>query len=548
MGARMPIPLASRFCSMRNPFARTFIFTAMVLFLLCMTFQSKTISARNRILRTADRMASSVQRVPLDVDLLPQGFNDSDFDAPGSTHLMNCDIDTEHLRQVRERYELGEHIEYFKRYVRFSRQPIDRHRHTFLSQKFLDHPFQLVNVNAESRTDQCTAPLQVPVTQSNFPSNVNLSEFMSSISTTYGRINDPNSNPIREWAYWLTDSNGNSNGGKLILQLIDATDDELEEITNRLARVGIDADVGHGDSRLEMAVRYLELVPMLYNHPDRPKKKWLVLCDDDTYFTAMHSLVARFKKYDHNKPLYIGTLSEDIGALERHGSQAFGGAGVFLSLPLAKKISDIHDDCRTPAKIAESNSGWGPQGDILLRKCIYENTDIRLTQLWDLWQLDLYGDPAGFYEGGIKPFSVHHFKGGGWHYAYPFQTTKIAHACGEDCPYQRFITTDDFIISNGFSVANYPQGIDFDLDQFEGTFFAAPENRGWNLDFMYGPQRPSLLKTGRKIAWELRESHNNEDGSVLQTYILKSSDDRWKVNDQPMRALDGVIELVWLPS
>jgi len=365
---------------------------------------------------------------------------------------------------------------------------------------------------------------------------------MFAVSTTYGRLNDPKTSPIKEWAFWLTDSNGNSNGGKLLLQLVDATSTELEEVTNRLARAGIDADVSHSDSRLEMAVRYLNLVPMLYNHEDSPTKKWLVLCDDDTYFPAMHSMIARFKKYDHNKPLYIGTLSEDIGAIERHGSQAFGGAGVFISRPLAKMITNIHSSCRTKTKIKESDSGWGPQGDILLRKCIYENTNVRLTQLWNLWQLDLYGDPAGFYEGGIKPYSVHHFKGGGWHYAYPFQTTKIAHACGEDCPYQRFVTADNFIISNGFSVAQYPQGIDFDLEQFEGTFFAAPENRGWNLDFMYGPQRPSLLKTGKKIAWELRESHNKEDGSVLQV------DERWRKNDKPLKEKDGVIELVWIPS
>lgn len=548
MGARMPVPMAHRFCSMRNPFARTFIFTAVVLFLMCMTLQTNTIYVRNRVLRTADRMAAVSQQAPLDVDQVVPLVNGSDYDAPTSSHVMNCDVDTEHLRQVRDKYALGDQLEYFKRYVRFTRQPVERQSFTNLQQSFLPESFRTVDLSGDYHYEDCNEPLEVPVTQSPFPSSVDLREFMFAVSTTYGRLNDAKTSPIKEWAFWLTDSNGNSNGGKLLLQLVDATTGELEEVTNRLARAGIDADVSHSDSRLEMAVRYLNLVPMLYNHEDSHTKKWLVLCDDDTYFPAMHSMIARFKKYDYNKPLYIGTLSEDIGAIERHGSQAFGGGGVFISRPLAKMISNIHSSCRTKTKIKESDSGWGPQGDILLRKCIYENTNVRLTQLWNLWQLDLYGDPAGFYEGGIKPYSVHHFKGGGWHYAYPFQTTKIAHACGEDCPYQRFVTADNFIISNGFSVAQYPEGIDFDLEQFEGTFYAAPENRGWNLDFMYGPQRPSLLKTGKKIAWELRESHNKEDGSVLQVYIRRKDDERWKKNDKPMKEKDGVIELVWIPS
>ncbi|KAM0276821.1 hypothetical protein ACHAQH_006356 [Verticillium albo-atrum] len=531
------------------------MFTAVVVFLVYTTLRNNRnySQARNRVLMTADQMAADrMTTVPLQTPLEPEPtdavLNDTDLDTPIDEHRMNCDINIQHLRRVGDQYDLGDKIEYFKRYVRFHRKPIERLSYTKLNQKLLPRSFQTVDLNGGYAFQDCPAPLEVPVTQSPYPAAVELSEFMFAVSTTFKRINDPETSPIKEWAFWLTDSNGNSNGGKMLLQLIDATNAELEEVTSRLARAGIDADVSHSDSRLEMAVRYLGLVPMLYNHRERVNKKWLVMCDDDTYFPNMHALKARFEKYDHKKLLYIGTLSEDIGAIERHGSQAFGGAGVFLSISMAEKITDIFAICRSNTKIKEADSGWGPQGDILLRKCIYENTNVRLTQLWDLWQLDLFGDPAGFYEGGIKPYSVHHFKGGGWHFAYPFQTTKVAHACGEDCSYQRFVTTDNFVISNGFSVAQYPKGIDFDLDQFEGTFHAAPEDRGWNLDWMYGPQRPSMLRTGKKISWELRESHNNPDGSVLQTYIRKANDPRWIENGQPLRTHDGIIELVWIPA
>jgi hypothetical protein len=420
---------------------------------------------------------------------------------------------------------------------------------TKLKQNFLTGPFKTIDIsNLHDSTNRCAEPIDIAVPRSGLPSTVNASDFMFGVSTSYGRFMDPNTTPINEWIYWLTDSHGHSNGGKLLLMLLDASDEELQEVANLLGDVGIDVEVYHSESSVEMAVRYLTLVPTLYTHRDAPNKKWLVTCDDDTFFPSMHGLMEKINRYDHTREMYIGTLSEDIGAVDRHGSQAFGGAGVFLSLPMAKRITELYGECTTDQKIVESNSGWGAQGDILMRKCIYENTETRLTTLADLWQLDFYGDPSGFYESGIKPLSVHHYRGGGWHVARPLQITKIAVTCGEDCSMLRFQTNDDFIIS-GYSVAHYPEGITFDHQQMEATLHGAPENKGWNLDYAFGPQRPSLLKTGRKIAWELQESEVRADGSVSQIYTRKKNDGRWVYPDEsPMSNIDGVIELVWIPA
>jgi hypothetical protein len=170
--------------------------------------------------------------------------------------------------------------------------------------------------------------------------------------------------------------------------------------------------------------------------------------------------------------------------------------------------------------------------------------------LRDLHQLDIQGDPAGFYESGLAPLSLHHFKGGIWHEAHPYEGAQIIHACGEDCFLQRFQTKDNFIISNGFSVAQYPKGIDFNVYQMERTFGAAPDDYGWNLDFMLGPGRDSLLMTGRKASWELKESSVQDDGSVRQTYIRKGNDWRWTFKygntGYKMFEKDGVVELVWI--
>ncbi|KAH7310759.1 hypothetical protein B0I35DRAFT_439649 [Stachybotrys elegans] len=474
--------------------------------------------------------------------------------SPATNHALDCKIDAQKLSDIKARYEMGDQIEYLKRYVQFTRTPIARHSYTRLDQKLLpgsaaQDGFRVLDLSTmESHDEKCEDPLQVSVPESKFPADADLSDFLFAISTTFDRLRDPTT--IREWAYWLTDGHGRSNGGKLLLRLRDAAESELTDTARRLDELGIDAEVsGWGSAHnQEMAVSYVGQVPFMFSHASSSERKWFVLCDDDTFFTAASALAARFKEFDHTKPLYIGTLSEDMVAVRTHGSQAFGGGGVFLSRPLVKTIFSVYESCVTPEKVQESNSGWGAQGDILLRKCIYENTDIRLTHLPQLWQLDLAGDATGFYESGIKPFSVHHFKSGElWHTAYPLSTTKIAHTCGEDCPYMRFLTADGFVISNGFSVAQYPEGVNFDLDQVEATFHSLADPQGWNFDYTFGPQRLCLHRTGKKLAWELRESEILEDGSVSQVYIRKKDDARWTNRDgQPLKALDGVIELVWI--
>ncbi|KAM0278920.1 hypothetical protein ACHAQH_004887 [Verticillium albo-atrum] len=557
------MPLAQRAWSIPNPLARALKLAALALtlLLLCLNMPSTRPYSTDLALDTADlRNAAPVTVRPMShVDDHTLPANDSVHAVqPSSSRVMNCDTDMAKLRAIGAAYELSDQIEYLKHYVRFSRKPIERKSYTLLQQSLLPdssdvgQSFRTLQLSgSDLHQEKCRDPLEVSVPQSPFAADVDLSDFIFAIATTFKRLRHPTT--IQEWAYWLTDGNGRPNGGKLLVRLLDASEAELRDVAQRLADVGIDAEVSGRDSRLEkeMAVRYLNLVPMLFTHKASSAKKWFVLCDADTFFGAMNSLVARFKQYDHTRPLYIGTLSEDVAAVKTHGSQAFGGGGVFISRPLAKTISGLLEACSTRAKLKEANSGWGPQGDILLRKCIYENTDVRMTQLQDLWQLDISGDASGFYEGGLKPYSIHHFKGHKtwWHAAYPLNMTRIARVCGEDCTYQRFVTTDNFVISNGYSVAQYPGGIDFDLDQLEGTFYPSRDDKGWNFDYTFGPQRPPLNKTGKKMAWEIRESQYSEDGSVSQVYVRKKDDERWTTKEgKSMKALDGVIELVWIPA
>lgn len=552
---------------MRNPFARAVLLTVAML-AVGGFFLRSDLDVRSALLKTAatareaillqkpighmDPAAAWEADVGVSIEHEP---NSTAEDVPAtatglpSSPRMTCDFDGERLKRWQELFRLNETFQYTKRYVQPVRKDIARKSVTKLDQVLLTDAVRVIDVNSQYQAETCPEPLVVPVSKSPFPSTADASDFMFGVSTTYGRFADPRTSPINEWTYWLTDGKGNSNGGKLVLLLLDASDAELEDTHAKLTNMGIDADVSRSDASLIMAARYLALTPRLYDHPDRGSRKWLVICDDDTFFPSFHGLADKLAAYDHEFPMYIGTFSEDVNNIHRHGSQAFGGAGVFLSVPMAEIVTKNFDTCKSEGKLAEANTGWGPQGDILLRKCIYENSEVRLTLLNDLWQLDLFGDPSGFYEAGLKPLSLHHYRGGMWHVAHPWHYTKVAGVCGEDCTLQRFRTADDFVIANGFSVAYYPRGIDFDLGQVEATFHAAPEDRGWNMDFALGPRRRSLAGTGRKISWDLQEAAVNEDGSVSQVYVRKHDDWRWKNPDgTAMSELDGIVELVWLPE
>jgi hypothetical protein len=554
MSGKIQLPSATGSFTMRNACTRALMAAICLLVIVVITLRSdQALDVRSQLLRktTSIKPAASIpEQQPLDQSTpMPPQTLSNDEEEPTTDHEMNCDIDMEHLREVKERYQLDEKFQYMKRYVRFKRSDeVERSSMTYVDQNLLPSRFKTIELGQHYGHQSCAAPLDIEVPRSGLPSTVNASDFMFGVSTTYNRFMDPETTPINEWIFWLTDSRGHSNGGKLLLMLLDASDEELQEVANLLGDVGIDVDVYHSDSSVEMAVRYLNLVPTLYTHRDAQTKKWLVTCDDDTFFPSMHALIREINKYDPTREMYIGTLSEDIGAIDRHGSQAFGGGGVFISLPLADRITTLYSSCASEDKVLESNSGWGPQGDILLRKCIYENSETRLTTVWNLWQLDFFGDPSGFYEWGLQPLSLHHYRGGGWHTAQPGQFTKIAHTCGEDCTLMRFQTADDFVIS-GYSIAHYPKGITWDWAQLEGTLHAAPEDKGYNLDFTFGPMRPSLHKTGRKIAWEQMEAEVRSDGSVVQTYVRRKDDERWvHADDTPMSNIDGVIELVWIPA
>lgn len=101
---------------------------------------------------------------------------------------------------------------------------------------------------------------------------------------------------------------------------------------------------------------------------------------------------------------------------------------------------------------------------------------------------------------------------------------------------------DDFVLSIGFSVVEYTNGIEegkVDLEKVEKTW----EGEIWNFAHHMGPLREPLAKEEKRTA-RLVEASALEGVGVRQVYIerMKSGENGERVGGD----VDRVVELLWL--
>jgi hypothetical protein len=450
------------------------------------------------------------------------------------------------VKELLIQHKIGPNITFAGRRLRCTADAKQRLQNTEISRSLFPRSFRNTTID-QLDARRLGRPQEVHLTRSARPNEINASKLLFGTSTTPERFNDKTKSPLKEWVRWLTDGYGGSNGAKMMLALYKADDATLDRTSKTLAELGIDASVVHSNATLDMPGRYMDLVRLLWEEPTRSQRQYFGIVDDDTFFPAIDELQRVLSKYDPNKPYYLGTFTERHDWLTKNLlPMAYGGAGVFLTSPTIQQI--LSADC-----LAKDSSGKyilnSPEGDRLLYLCLHNKTEIALTPLHRLWQFDMVGDPSGFYESGHQPLSLHHFKT--WHHFAPEQAHIVASACGEDCVFQKFQFSDKFVISNGYSVAEYPRGIDFDSLQYEGTFDYGGVDKDLE-DMIYveafGMLRKKLSGTGRKRQWMLLGAKETREGRVKQVYVKRRTDERWVekgVEKLPER--DSVVVLEWVP-
>lgn len=277
--------------------------------------------------------------------------------------------------------------------------------------------------------------------------------------------------------------------------------------------------------------KYFSLIKIMYDHRN-DKTKWISTIDDDTFFPSIPALVSMLSKYDTNQCHYVGGVSEEWWAVVHYGIMGFGGAGVFLSLPLASMMAGEYEYCK--------GATTASAGDIRIMDCVYDLTDIKLENERQLHQIDMHGDLSGLFESGRTLLSLHHWKpGAATEDGYDLPMMHQVYDVCRECFLQRWKLNDNLVLANGYSISRYAKDV---LDEemmvrMEKTWadvktVEASNNRG--ADHSLGPTRPKMNLTEEKSQHVLIHSAA-VDGGVRQLYLHEGVDGD----------ADAVLELLW---
>lgn len=423
----------------------------------------------------------------------------------------DCDVDIEFLRS----FGYNDSIDY----ARWNIEVVQSKEFAGFSDS-LDLPepaFNPLELGLESgihRLNQshCVPPARVTIPPLTKP--VDASHIIVGVATTIDRLNDT----LPVFARWASGTNVR------VISIVEA-DPFLNttEVLQHAERLDIRLHIVESDE--EFLDRYYMLTRTLLEFHDE-STQWAVIIDDDTFFPSMEGLVAELATYDHTKPYYIGAPTENLSQMASFTYMAYGGAGVFLSIPLLKEI-DLHfDDCYDNKD----------HGDKRVSACIYTFTSTKLTWNRRLFQLDISPDGSGFYESGRQlPLSLHHWKSQDWYPVDILSMAQVSDVCGHDCQLRRWKITDELYLVNGFSLVKYSYPMTpEDLAALEQTwdYFQLTDDHNWA--FSLGPLRP---RDNGKESWSIVGAVS-EGNRVRQVYMQEPNWD----NDLEVPQF---LEIVW---
>lgn len=355
-------------------------------------------------------------------------------------------------------------------------------------------------------------PVQRPYPEKKFD------HLLFSVATTYERLRQS----LPTFEHWLSHTDA-----ALIALIVDKPEPgkplnlDFQRLVQEYNNAGIKLKIvmPHDPNHTVPQSHMMMIKDMLdYIDAENTTTRWLGVLDDDTFFPSLYALSDTLARYDHTVPAYLGAISENLNQAAI-GLGAFGGAGIFLSVPLARQIAPFLESCL-------SERG----GDMQIMECIHNNTPTRLQQVTGLQQQDFRGDPSGFFESGWRFLSLHHFKS--WYQAPVKQMAAVVPICG-DCFLQRYSFDDQTVLANGYSISVYPNGFP-DLTRMEGTWDKADENRRfqWSL----GPLR-SRMSPENKQQYRLVDAFTVENGALRQIFVRRGNPEKHEV--------DEVIDFLW---
>lgn len=461
-----------------------------------------------------------------------------------SSHLVqqifgesSCDSKLAHLRDL----GLSTNLTYSRRCIKpIASEQVDRPTFTTIESNLLTNTttIDLEDLCGLDLDSLSCEPIELAVPPADPKSLGQYSHLLFGVATNFERLKDSKAT----FAHWLAGS-----GAVLVCMITEGTKHLLELDTG-----GLEADYAAAGMTLKIVERqaiqhspeqsHMMVIRNLLSYSNKlpTHPHWFGIIDDDTFIPSLYALSKELGRFDHTHSRYIGALTEDANSIGHGILGAWGGAGIFMSLALVMEIEPHLDEC-----LAGDASG----GDMLIMKCVHANSLARLTTLDGLWQMDFFGDTAGFYESGRRALSMHHWKS--WHWLPVREMAAITQICG-DCFLQRFVFAPDAGVSDavqgrenidavavlnvGYSINVYfgKAGLP-DLTRTEQTWDGF---HSWlNYEWSVGPLRPKLDKV-RKKTWWLKTAVHGQNGELIQVYLHEGKEDN---------TADEVIELIWEP-
>lgn len=439
---------------------------------------------------------------------------------------------------------------------------------TEVNLKFESVAAKVVDTSSPDRLDlYAKKRMELPVPMSPLLGQVDASDFLFGVSTTYARIRDRDYAMIKAWSRWLTDGHHHSNGASLVVVLNQARNDELEEIDRMLQATGIDCWVTTTEEPMSMARRYFELSRILRTFAanlaaNGQDKRWFGLVEDDVFFPSLSYLRERLFSYNTDGQHYIGLPSERLDwEVDDTGITTYGGGSVLLTRTAISKVPNL--PCFEP----ESNgpSFKAKRWDELLHDCLMKHSDINMNVLPGFYSPndDRFDESTDSYETGQQPLLLRRYAER--HLLNINKAHLVTNVCGESCFMQRYLFQDKWVLVNGISISQYPDGVEINRGALPAS---PPEKRQVETprptpgarasvkeeastrekipervtidDNLEGVDRAALTYHGQKNMWRLVDSAMSKDRAVWQAYVKRAN-----TKDPQGDQKDSVIVLIW---
>lgn len=404
---------------------------------------------------------------------------------------------------------------------------------------------------------QTASSIMLPVSTPLAPGAVGAPHLVFGLSTTYERMVSQDCARIRAWTRFLTDGQGVSNGATLVVILDRSRDEEVDDVLERLRAYGIDAYVTTTDDRLSMASRYLELLGMFSQFSlslaaNGQPKSWFGLMEDSIFFPHLSYLLDTLFAYNSHEPVYVGMPSEySDRTVDGGAATTYGGGVLFLTSPVilnmewSRCLHADHSQSQEPVQ--------GKRWDSVIQDCFGKHTKLKMNMIPALGSPQDYvrAPSTASQEAGQRPLilrqpDVHQAED-------VMKGLQVTSVCGEGCFMQRYLFRDNFVLVNGISITEYPDGLvredGHDGEDTKNQKGVSQHSQPGASPFtqpheLAGPDGTVRLPRRRRV-WKLLDSFVDRDGAVWQTYIQRAR--IWDSTSSETDGMDSAIVLIWEP-